>query len=389
MPLNWKARFSILALVLGVAIGGFVTNQIQILTGNTQSSLNFLDAFFFQENNNAKYIYRENAGAITSNLTIRGQVLDSTHTNVTITIAGVLQGNFTAHPNGTVYEKGITNGNYSIWWVYVSNVMMMLGVNEGHVYNVIDPTGFLGVIGKDYKMTVTRKRVLWPSDPSQKYLLGAQASFDVSIADEVTEEIAATAIFDITCGVLEEFSGTIGGGSAIQTLSIVETTFPISRNRLTMITAVSILGPLVILFAFLFMKIRWTKSPLSRLNQPTTKRSEILLLLGTGILMVLMEIIDIWFYLVLDRTGNLFLHIGFIAWVAYVCHRQKYGYRWTIPAFLEIAFVFTIGFFTGEPYVPALTANLGSMVTWVGLLWASGVERYVDEAERNLLSSVI
>ena len=389
MPLNWKVRLSILVLVIGVATGGFLTNQIQIVTGKTQKNLNFLDAYFFLENNTATYIYRENSSTITSTLSLRGEVLDEYHTNVTITINGVLQGHFTVHPNGTVYESGQLNGNYSIWWVYVPNVMMMLGVEEGHIYNVVDPTGFLGPAGKDYNMTVTRKRVLWPYQPFQKFLLGAQASFEVSIADKVTKEVVATAIFDITCGVLEEFVGTVGGGSAIQTLSIAETTFPMSRNRITVLIAVSILGSLVMLFAYLFMKIHWIKPPLNRLTQPTTKRSEILLLLGTGIIMILMEIIDIWFYLVFDKIGNILLHIGFIIWVAYICHRQNYGYRWITPAILEVAFVFMIGFFTGEPYVPSLTANLGTMITWVAMLWASGFERHTDEPERKFISSLI
>ncbi|MFX0183438.1 MAG: hypothetical protein ACFE95_10190, partial [Candidatus Hodarchaeota archaeon] len=108
------------------------------------------------------------------------------------------------------------------------------------------------------------------------------------------------------------------------------------------------------------------------------ERNEITLLLIAGVLAIIIEMIDIWFYLPLGLLGNMGVHLGYTIFLGLICWKQRYRYQWLVPSFLEIGFILALNFVTGDPYVPPLTAFMGSTISCIAIVWASGIEKYCD-----------
>ncbi|MFW9997961.1 MAG: hypothetical protein ACFFD4_38320, partial [Candidatus Odinarchaeota archaeon] len=283
-----------------------------------------------------------------------------------------------AHPNGTVYQDGILQGNYSFWWIHVPNVLMMFGVRGGEEYPVIDPTGFLGSINSSYNLIVTRKMTYWPTNTEQANLLGAQSSFEVNLYDKTTDRVVATATFDITCGIIEVWEGSHAG---FNRLTLIKTDFPMSRNRIIALVTEIIYGIILVAGITLLMSKKWDNESLARFTREPGERNEIALLVLAGVLAIIVDIfVDVWFYLPLGMWGNIILHAGYTIFLGLICWTQKYrgGYQWLAPSILEISFVLALNLVTGDPYVPPLTAFMGSTISWVALIWASGIEKYKE-----------
>lgn len=377
MALNWQQRLAVVILALAVPAGAALTNQLAILYEGP-GDLNEREAYFFQQSHSATYQY-EGAGGASTTVTLRGTVVNATHTNVTVWVDGTRDGTFWVNPAGYLYEipatgAGTVTGNYSPWWVFLANPMLGNIHEEGADYDLVDPTGFFGTLNQPLTLVTDRKFVYWPYEHAQDFLLGAQASIDAHVVNAAGDTVG-TVILDATCGVVEEWHWIDGG--AFHALVLLETTFPISRNRITMLMVAPIIGAIVFLAAAYLTVKREGTGRLARLGQSKEERVEILILLGTGIVATIMEIVDIWFYLPLGLGGNLLVHGAFFAWVVGVAVRQKYGLKWTLPAFLEIAFVVAMQF-VDVAYVPTLTANMGSTLAWLALVWASGIEKAVD-----------
>jgi len=379
MGLNWKTRVLIIILTLIAALGAYGYNQILIIS---PSKMNELDPLFFGENHYAKFYY--NDGTLNSAdkiLSINSAVINSTHTLVTITIDTTTQGTFYVHPNGTVYQNGRCKGNYSIWWLHVSNPMLSFGqsIQKGTKFDVIDPTGFLGTAWKHYTVIVDRKVVYWPTDKRFWFILGAQASFEVSIYNN-TDKIAS-ATLDLTCGIIELWDG---GQNSRQSLALYETSYPISRNRLNAFPALWIIGSIIIVVSYIFMRTKWENKLLNRFYLTSEKRRDTILLMIAGLIAIGIEFVDIWFYCPLGLEGNLLLHLVYVGFLAIICIIQKKRFIWLMPAILEIAFVGTISIITGDPYVPHLTAFMGSTISWLCLVWASKYDSEFDEGKTKL-----
>ena len=79
----------------------------------------------------------------------------------------------------------------------------------------------------------------------------------------------------------------------------------------------------------------------------------------------------------------LILHLATLVCYALVCVRLKYGLKWVLPAFLEVAFIFAMTNFVGDPYVPHITAFLGLIVTYFAMLFRSSIDKkkYDDKLE--------
>ncbi|NHI92933.1 MAG: hypothetical protein EAX96_10565 [Candidatus Lokiarchaeota archaeon] len=387
MAQSWKTRVIILIIVGFVAAGSALINALAIEVEVPGLDTNVKEAYFFQDNYYMTFKFENGTLGSVSTVQVRGIVKNGTHTNVTVTKNGVVLGSFFVHPNGTVYEGDSCDNNYSIWWIYVPNPMLSMGQGliVGTQYNLIDPTGFLGIQNQSYSLIVDQKLVYWPVNPEVWMVLGAQASFEVSIYNKTNSVKIATATSDLTCGVIFLWDG--GQGNRIK-LTLVDTNFPISRNRINMFPWVFILGAIITVAMYFLMRKRWEKKYFDALNVEPESRNEITLLLIAGIGAVAVEFVDIWFYLPLGLGGNLLLHLGYLIGLGVICYKEKYGFRWLIPGFLEIAFVAAITFATGEPYVPSLTAFMGSLISWLCILYISGYERNFDEGN-NVLDKII
>ncbi|NHI91894.1 MAG: hypothetical protein EAX96_05285 [Candidatus Lokiarchaeota archaeon] len=91
------------------------------------------------------------------------------------------------------------------------------------------------------------------------------------------------------------------------------------------------------------------------------------------------------------REGNLLLHLGFIGVLALTIWKKKYGFRWLVPDFLEVALVFTLSFVTIDLYVPALTIFIGSLISGTCILYIRGYEknRETEKPVEKILSAFI
>ncbi|MFX1252389.1 MAG: hypothetical protein ACFFCZ_12360 [Promethearchaeota archaeon] len=377
MALNNKTRISIIILIVMVFLGAYIANQL-LIEIEAPGDPNVKESYFFKTNHFASYRYRNASSETDSVLTIQGQVVNQTHTRVTISINETIQGTFFVDPSGFVYQNGtLRDSTYSIWWIFVPNVFFVLGINPGDSYDVTDPTGFLGISYQNYTMIVERKMVYWPYEEFQRNLAGAQASFEVAIFQELTHKKIATAILDITCGVIEQWNGVRDGDW--YTLYLTTTSFLMSRHRNLALIFDVIFG-ILLLGAFLLLTAKpWGTPMLSRFTRPKEERNEIFLLLLTGIIAGLIEMTDIWFYLYLGLGGSLIVHLGFVFWCLLICRFNGYTYSCAIPAFLEVSFIFALGLVTGEPFVPSLTAFMGSTISWLCLIWFSGCEKYLSD----------
>ncbi|MFX0150337.1 MAG: hypothetical protein ACFFAJ_06130 [Candidatus Hodarchaeota archaeon] len=372
MVLNKKTRRTVILLVVGIAACSFLINQLLLEIKGMIGDINPKDIYLFQKDYTSVYRYEPGIRDVQQELILTSTVLNETHTNVTIEYDNKIE-SFLSHPNGTVYQDGVIQGNYSIWWIYVPNVLMMFGANAGDKFSVIDPTGFLGKVNWPYDLVVTRKRTYWPNDLELSNLLGAQSSFDAKLYNNSDDRLIAKMTFDITCGIIEVWEGFY---SPIE-LTLKSTNFPMSRNRITGIIIESTLGSIIILVTFTLMSVSWNNQFLSRFTWVSKEeRNEITLLLIAGVIAIIIEMIDIWFYLPLGLFGNIGLHAGYTVFLGFICWKQRYRYQWLVPSFLEIGFILALNFVTGDPYVPPLTAFMGSTISWIALVWASGIEKY-------------
>ncbi|MEX2681105.1 MAG: hypothetical protein Q6373_005865 [Candidatus Sigynarchaeota archaeon] len=376
MPLSAKTRYAILGLVLCIGLGGFIINQIAIEVEIPGIDLNVKDARLFAADYTSRFKLENGTRGASTQLTLSTRVLNQTHTNVSINIDGVTSW-FLVHPNGTVYQYGgQLRGNYSIWWIYIPNVLMGFGVKGGEEYNVVDPTGFLGITGHAYLLVVDRKLTYWPSDPELIALSGAQASIACSVWDKATGQLVSRATIDITCGMIETWEGA---QSSYIRMTLVTTDFPISRNRQVVLASAVILSFVVFIIALYLVRV-----PKKAKSMDPKQREQILVLVGSGAGAILIEIIDIWFYLYPGKLGMYLIHIAYTAVAGLACARYKMGYRWLIPSILEIAFVFSLSTFTGDAIVPSLTAFMGSTITWLGMIWAIGIVKHVNDESRGI-----
>ncbi|MHA1271508.1 MAG: hypothetical protein ACTSPY_17075 [Candidatus Helarchaeota archaeon] len=373
--LRWKNRFLIILITISIFIMSLLINQILI---ESPSKLNERNPLFFDSNNYYSSFYFNNGSYNYEQIVIIQSInINTTTSNITITIGQNLQGYFLAHPNGIVYQNKILKGNFSFWWILVPNLLTTFGqgLEPGKRYDIIDPTGFLGVLNAEYILIIERKGVYWPYDQRLGNLLGAQASFDVSIYNESNMVKIATATYDQTTGNIELLEG---GVNIDISLSLFQTNFPISRNRINQMWIALIYGPIIIIVAYLFMRIDWQVKYLRRLHLKSEMRNETSVLLIAGWVAIIIEMVDIWFYLPIGFMGNILIHVVFTAFLGILCIIYRYKLAWLIPSILEIMFILAIVIIEGEPYVPHLTAFMGSTISWLCMVIASGLPNKLE-----------
>ncbi len=371
--LNTKRRLVILLLLLimgGLSVSSIVLARVLDLGSNVQ------DPLYFDSSTNSKFLY--NNGTQVLDLSFTSTPLNTTHYQAEISY-GLAVFRYNVTPDGRYIDEGRITNNYSIFWVHIieagsggSETIQNVGRN----FSIFDNIGILGSPNTEYKLTITATYVYWPEEAG---LQGAQFSLIFEVRN-LNDVLIASGEMDLTCGML--FHLEIGTSDGLRTLKLIDTTYDISRNRfsgLPWIIGVSIATPCIV---FLYLRY-WKKEELT----PTIETT-FLVAAGSSVLLVDF-FIDIWMYAPLGFAGNLLLHTGVVGIFAAFCLWKRYGLKWVIPGILEIAYVGVMVLVTGDSYVPHLTAFMGLTVTWLILLYISGVQHSQSKSKLGKLVSTV
>lgn len=372
MLLSTKRRLSIFILVFI----GVVLAAIPVIIARTfDLGLNVQDPLYFDSQTHSRFLYDN--GTIDGNLDVDSIPFNSTLATCNVTW-GQLNWQFNVTPDGFYVDGGTPTNNQTIFWVHIVEPGSTGSEFQEHVgtnYSIWDPVGILGAPDTEYVLTIIDTLVYWAEEPP---LHGAQFSLKFEVRD-LNDTKVAEGEMDYTCGML--FVLTIGYGS-LRSLELIDTNYDISRNRLSVLPGaitVLIAGPIAV-FAYLHF----------RRKEPRGLKLETTFLVATGGLVLFIDIvIDVWFYATIPfgYRGNQFLHLMMVVVFAIYALWKKVGLKWVIPAFLELAFLGAMVQFTGDPYVPHLTAFMGLMITWLCLVWVSGYKREPAKSKLGKLFS--
>ena len=196
MALSWKQRTFLVGIVLFCNIASL---PLSSLTKNLENSINFSEAYFFEGDQYIVFEFYNASGQTTHNLRLEGVSINTTHTQVSLTQDSELLDQFYVNPYGWIYtDEELQENVYSIWWIYVPNVVVFFGVQEGDEFQVVDPSGFFGLPNQNYTYLVEDKFVFYPFLPQHVNLSGAQASFEASLFSEPIHNKIGTFLFDTT-----------------------------------------------------------------------------------------------------------------------------------------------------------------------------------------------
>lgn len=371
--LTTKRRLVILLLLVimgGISVFSIVAARVLNLGSNTQ------DPLYFDSSTNSKFLY--NNGTELLDLYFTSTPLNATQFQAEISY-DLKVFRFNVTPDGRYIDGARVTDNYSIFWVHIivaGSGGSEVGQNVGRNFSIFDTIGILGDPNTEYKLTITDTSVYWPEEAG---LLGAQFSLIFEVRS-LGGLLVASGEMDMTCGML--FHVEIGTSNGLQTLKLIETDYDISRNRISgipWIIGVCIATPCIV---FLYSHYR------KKEEIPLTIETTFLVAAGGAVLLVDF-FIDIWMYAPLGFAGNLLLHVGVVGIFAAFCIWKQYGFKWVIPGILEIAYVGVMVLATGDSYVPHLTAFMGLTVTWLVMLYASGLPHPQSKSKLGKLVSNI
>ncbi len=346
--LRTKHRFLILITIsLSIAAASLV-NQIAVYL-----NINPQDPLLFDRQNTAYFYYDD--GFNENNITLTVFQVEPNWSNVSLLVGS------TQHYIAVNHEGfyNFSNRN-TIFWLHVPNPLTSeaYGIIPGTVYNVTDTIGLIGPPGSNYTGIVTDKFVYWPNDPG---VHGAQYAFVVTFRNATNNAVMGIGTYDSTCGMLF----TLEGGIPFIQVRLLETSYEISRNRMMSWPWALGLSTGITVIAYVYMK--------KKTELDTETITEITLLMTAGVAAIMVDIyVDVWLYALFDFMGNILLHLGVAIGLAIICFYQRYKLKWTIPAFLEVAFLIPMVYFMGDPYVPLMTAFMGLVITWIVMIFISG-----------------
>jgi hypothetical protein len=219
---------------------------------------------------------------------------------------------------------------YSLFWVRLANPIAQAGT-ESKVWEAKarDDLGLLGEPGKIYTVKSIEPFIYWD------YILCSQASYSAAVYDG--KQRVATAIYDMTSGMLFDLQPNVGGWGRAY---LVKTDFPISRNRYVMLYFVIVFGIII---------IAWFALQLAKSSPERRCRAVENLWLAVAIaLTVNIDFVyDTWFYAVGDWF-TIALHVGAIL-ILFPRFRL-----WTIPIILELAWVLAYSMPTSGKLAPGI-----------------------------------
>jgi len=367
--LSTKTRLSILFLGMGIFLGAVTINQILILA---DSALNPLNINLYQTSTTISYSWEN--GTLGHNAALNLEITAGSSgqlTSVKATKGNNVTNYQCDYDTGEFIMDGKKSGNYTIFWIPVNNPMLNAWTfQQFENTSVIDPVGILGAVNTSYTLVIGEKKVYWETPQAMD---GAQFSFVVLFYDENNVKVAE-GLMDSTCGFLE----TLEGGPDHATLTVSDTgLFLVSRNRYNILLWTPIIAGIASVVLLVLMKKREISKEI---------QEEVMLLLGIAISVDIVDIIiDVWFYSWLGMDGMLYLHLGLFAVYSLICLRLGYGIKWAYPAFLEVAFVFVMNRFVGDPYVPHITAFMGLFAAYLAILFRSGFPKRDKRDKLSLL----
>ena len=373
--LGTKRRLWILLMIgfMGlISLAGVITARLFDLNINIQNP------YYFGTNYQSRFSYDNGTSIVT--LEFDSIVVDETYSICNITIDSSSIFTYNVSPEGYYIDPidGETR-NFSIFWVGLVGIINGTGSETveqaGHTYGIIDIIGILGAPNTPYNLTVTTVYNYWPEEPG---LFGAHKSVLYEVRDSNNVKVAIGEI-DYTSGML--FYAHIGAGN-IRYLKLEDTDFPIARNRLTgipIVTVVAIATPIVVFFYLYFKK-----------KEPREKLIDTMFLICVGEVVIIVDIfIDVWMYAFIPggMIGNMVLHAALASVLAVYALYRKVGLKWVIPAFVELLFIYAMCSYTGDSYVPHLTAFMGLSISYLCLLWITGYERIPSKSRLGKIIS--
>jgi hypothetical protein len=255
---------------------------------------------------------------------------------------------FVFTPEGTYVKDGKDTGTYPVLWVrFPPQEKMTRRDTFSKLINqlkVTDLTGLIGPKGEVYRLHNETTTILW------SWTLGSQFSHPVELID-AKGDVAASGIYDTTCGILEEMSVYKDG--ALGTIALTETDFPMSRNRNFSIVYVFIVAGIILLYHFIWRR--------KRISDPVVFRLDTDLLI-LGVIAVFLDVyVDIWFFHVTGPWVLVILHLaaaGFVLW--------RFGF-WVVFPLLELYWAGSLAI-ASQSINPQLAMCPALIITWFGIL---------------------
>jgi len=369
--LSAKKRLAILLIGALALIVPVVINQALILV---DSPLNPTEISLYQANTKITFTYESGkyGHADTLELTIIPPADPQTGFTSVLAEFEDKQINFECdYETGKLVLDDSVSEYYTLFYIPIVNPMLTLGDPfEQTEFQVMDVLGLFGPIDEIYKLRIGERRVYWEVNPE---LDGAQFSFEIFLYDANDFKVAG-GLMDSTCGLLE----LIEGGSNNAKLTILSPgSYEISRNRYNVLwwgLLISIPLPFV---CYIILRKKGTEKE---------EAIEFSLLVGVAVSVVIIDIIiDVWFYARFGRSAMIYMHLIAAICYALICLYLRYGIKWSYPAFLEVAFLFSMTTFVGDPYVPHLTAFMGLFVSYLAMLFRSGFDKKGYDSKLDII----
>lgn len=255
---------------------------------------------------------------------------------------------FTFSPEGSYIKDGRDTGAYPVFWVRFppQDKMRLRGEFTKQINNlkVVDLTGLLGPKGNIYRVKNETSTILW------SWVLGSQFSHPLKFIDD-NGAVVASGIYDTTCGIMEELSVYKDG--ALGEISLVETTFPMSRNRNFFLLYSVFVSAAILLYHFIRRRKKTTDPGMFSLETD-------MLILGM-IAMYVDVYLDIWFFHV---TGPWLLVAIHLAASGYVYWRFR---LWVIFPLLELFWAGALAL-ASRSIIPQLAFAPVLIIVWFALL---------------------